>query len=296
MISFDVLSNVFIGGIMGVRNLINGFTFVLGGLIFLWFADVFAFQDKTQDSTKPLFKTKLSRVSSSIDLVFPNSVTKLDFLLEWANKVEPVLINTVPYEIECKYEGKPLVVVSTKGKSFAPVDGINSLPFVINLPYLKRNQAEAFSIQGKIKAILPVGFEQVELGSLSKLVAEGAKDQPLIIKKGFSCSLKKVIAGAVRISFGIQTEIEAQGPEFDTSQNWAILNQLKLVNKQNLKEWPADGYIVETMANRNAMITYHFLLKDKNLGDFLDWNLVYKAVTGMKYQDIPFQFDKVPIP
>ena len=122
------------------------------------------------------------------------------------------------------------------------------------------------------------------------------KDQPEVNKKGSSSSLKKVATGTTKISFGIQTEIGTQGPEFDTSQNWAVLNQLKLVNKKNLKEWPADGYIVEIMENRAASIMYHFLLKDKALGDFSDWNLVYKSVTAMKYQEIPFQFDMVPIP
>lgn len=270
--------------------------FVFIGAISLLITDLIAFEGKPQNNVDSLFKTKVTRVSSAIDLAFSSSVTKLDLLIEWQDKVEPVLINTVPYGIECKYEGKTIEVVSTKGKSFAPVDGTNSLPFFINLPYLKRNQAETFSIQGKIKAILPLGFEQVGFGSLSKLVAEGVKDQSLVLKKGFSCSLKKVVAGAVKISFGIQTEIEDQGPEFDTSQNWGVLNQLKLVNKKNLKEWPADGYIVEMMDNRKAVITYHFLLKDKTLGDFSDWTLDYKAVNGMQYQDIPFKFDKIPIP
>lgn len=62
-----------------------------------------------------LFKTKVVRVSSVIDLAFSNSVTKLDLLLEWSDKVEPVLINTVAYEIESKYEGKPIAVIATKG-------------------------------------------------------------------------------------------------------------------------------------------------------------------------------------
>lgn len=262
----------------------------------IWFliASLHALEVKAPDFS--FFKTKLARVSSVIDLDFSNSVTKLDFLLEWSDKVMPVLINTVAYEIESKYEGKTLAPISTKGKSFAPVEGVQSLPFVINLPYLKRGKAETFSIQGKIQAIIPVSFEQIELGSLSKLVAEGVKDQSGVNKKGSSSSLKKVITGTTKISFGIQTEIEDQGPEFDTSQNWAVLNQLKLVNKKNLKEWSADGYVVELMENRTASITYHFLLKDKALGDFSDWNLVYKSVTAMKYQDIPFQFDMVPIP
>ena len=251
---------------------------------------------EVQTPGSSFFKTKLTRVSSVIDLGFSNSVTKLDFLLEWSDKVEPVLINTVAYEIESKYEGNTLAPMATKGKSFAPVEGAKSLPFVINLPYLKRGKADTFSIQGKIQAIIPVGFEQIELGTLSKLVAEGVKDQPGVNKKGSSSSLKKVITGTTKISFGIQTEIGAQGPEFDTSQNWAVLNQLKLVNKKNLKEWPADGYIIEMMENRAASIMYHFLLKDKVLGDFSDWNLVYKSVTAMKYQEIPFQFDIVPIP
>ncbi|NBR05610.1 MAG: hypothetical protein EBT92_07555 [Planctomycetes bacterium] len=268
--------------------------FLFVGVILPWLAELNAFDVQAPDSS--FFKTKLSRVSSVVDLAFSNSVTKLDLLLEWNNKVEPVLINTVPYELECKYEGKTLAPIVTKGKSFAPVEEASSLPFVINLPYLKRNQAETFSIQGKIKAILPVSFNLVELGDLSKLIAEGVKVQPLQLNKGFSCSLKKIIAGATRISFGIQMEIDAKGPEFDTSQNWAVLNQLKLVNKKNSKDCPADGYIVEMMENRTANITYHFLLKDKSLGDFSDWRLVYKAVTGMKYQDIPFQFDSVPIP
>lgn len=251
---------------------------------------------EVQTPGSSFFKTKLTRVSSVIDLGFSNSVTKLDFLLEWSDKVEPVLINTVAYEIESKYEGNTLAPMATKGKSFAPVEGAKSLPFVINLPYLKRGKADTFSIQGKIQAIIPVGFEQIELGTLSKLVAEGVKDQPGVNKKGSSSSLKKVITGTTKISFGIQTEVGAQGPEFDTSQNWAVLNQLKLVNKKNLKEWPADGYIIEMMENRAASIMYHFLLKDKVLGDFSDWNLVYKSVTAMKYQEIPFQFDIVPIP
>jgi len=251
---------------------------------------------EVQTPGSSFFKTKLTRVSSVIDLGFSNSVTKLDFLLEWSDKVEPVLINTVAYEIESKYEGNTLAPIATKGKSFAPVEGGQSLPFVINLPYLKRGKADTFSIQGKIQAIIPVGFEQIELGSLSKLVAEGVKDQLGVNKKGSSSSLKKVKTGTTKISFGIQTEIGAQGPEFDTSQNWAVLNQLKLVNKKSLKEWPADGYIIEMMENRAASIIYHFLLKDKVLGDFSDWNLVYKSVTAMKYQEIPFQFDIVPIP
>ena len=278
-------------GVIGFKkSAVLLFAFAIGFLI----ASLHAFEVKTPDPS--FFKTKLTRVSSAIDLDFSNSVTKLDFLLEWSDKVEPVLINTVAYEIEYKYEGKTLVPTSTKGKSFAPVEGAKSLPFVINLPYLKRGKAETFSIQGKIQAIIPVGFEQIELGSLSKLVAEGVKDQPRVNNKGSYSSLKKVITGTTKISFGIHTEIGDQGPEFDTSQNWAVLNQLKLVNKKNLKEWPADGYIVEMMENRTASITYHFLVKDKALGDFSDWNLVYKCVTAMKYQDIPFQFDMVPIP
>jgi flagellar hook-associated protein FlgK len=202
----------------------------------IWFliTSLYAFEVKTPGSS--FFKTKLTRVSSVIDLDFSNSVTKLDFLLEWSDKVEPVLINTVAYEIESKYEGKTLAPISTKGKSFAPVEGAKSLPFVINIPYLKRAKAETFSIQGKIQAIIPVGFEQIEFGSLSKLFAEGVKDQPGVNKKGSSSSLKKATTGTTKISFGIQTEIGAQGPEFDTSQNWAVLNQLKLVNKKNLKE------------------------------------------------------------
>jgi hypothetical protein len=278
-------------GVMSFKkSVVILFVFAFSFLI----ASLYAYEGKTLDSS--FFKTKLTRVSSVIDLGFSNSVTKLDFLLEWSDKVEPVLINTVAYEIESKYEGKTLAPISTKGKSFAPVEGTKNLPFVINLPYLKRGKADTFSIQGKIQAIIPVGFDQIELGSLSKLVVEGVKDQPGLNKKGSFSSLKKVITGTTKISFDIQTEIGDQGPEFDTSQNWAVLNQLKLVNKKNLKELPADGYIVEMMENRTASIMYHFLLKDKALGDFSDWNLVYKSVTAMKYQDIPFQFDMVPIP
>ena len=278
-------------GVIGFKkSVVLLFVFAFSFLI----ASLHALEVQTPGSS--FFKTKLTRVSSVIDLGFSNSVTKLDFLLEWSDKVEPVLINTVAYEIESKYEGNTLAPMATKGKSFAPVEGAKSLPFVINLPYLKRGKADTFSIQGKIQAIIPVGFEQIELGTLSKLVAEGVKDQPGVNKKGSSSSLKKVITGTTKISFGIQTEIGTQGPEFDTSQNWAVLNQLKLVNKKNLKEWPADGYIIEMMENRAASIMYHFLLKDKVLGDFSDWNLVYKSVTAMKYQEIPFQFDIVPIP
>ena len=287
-------NDFFIGGFMSVIGFKKSAILLFAFAIWFLIASLYAFEVKTLGSS--FFKTKLTRVSSAIDLDFSNSVTKLDFLLEWSDKVEPVLINTVAYEIESKYEGKGLAPISTKGKSFAPVEGTKSLPFVINLPYLKRGKAETFSIQGRIQAIIPVGFDQIELGSLSKLVAEGVKDQPKVNKKGFSSSLKKVITGTTKISFGIQTEIGNQGPEFDTSQNWAVLNQLKLVNKKNLKVWPADGYIVEMMENRTASITYHFLLKDKALGDFSDWNLVYKSVTAMKYQDVPFQFDMVPIP
>ncbi len=279
-------------GMLGFKKL-AAFLFVVA--ISFLITDLIAFEGKPQKNGDSLFKTKVLRVSSVIDLAFSNSVTKLDLLLEWSDKVEPVLINTVAYEIESIYEGKPLAVIATKGKSFAPVDGTNSLPLVVNLPYLKRNLAQTFSIKGKIKAIVPVGFEQIEFGSLSKLVA-GQKEQPLQLKKGFSCSLKKVVVGTAKISFGIEAEMEAQGPDFDTSQNWAVLNQLKLVNNKTRKEWPADGYLVEMMENRTAVITYHFLLKDKIVGDFSDWSLVYKAVTGMKYQDIPFQFDTVPIP
>lgn len=279
-------------GVLGFKKL-AAFLFVVA--ISFLITDLIAFEGKPQKNGDSLFKTKVLRVSSVIDLAFSNSVTKLDLLLEWSDKVEPVLINTVAYEIESIYDGKPLAVIATKGKSFAPVDGTNSLPLVVNLPYLKRNLAETFSIKGKIKAIVPVGFEQIEFGSLSRLVA-GQKEQPLQLKKGFSCSLKKVVVGTAKISFGIEAEMEAQGPDFDTSQNWAVLNQLKLVNNKTRKEWPADGYLVEMMENRTAVITYHFLLKDKIVGDFSDWSLVYKAVTGMKYQDIPFQFDTVPIP
>jgi hypothetical protein len=184
-------NDLFIGGIMGLLGFKKLAAVLFAFAIWFLIASLHAFEVKALDSS--FFKTKLTRVSSVIDLAFSNSVTKLDFLLEWSDKVEPVLINTVAYEIESKYEGKTLAPISTKGKSFAPVEGAKSLPFVINLPYLKRGKADTFSIQGKIKAIIPEDFEQIELGSLSKLVAEGVKAQLGLNKKGSSSSLKKVI-------------------------------------------------------------------------------------------------------
>ena len=147
-------------GVIGFKkSVVLLFVFAFSFLI----ASLHALEVQTPGSS--FFKTKLTRVSSVIDLGFSNSVTKLDFLLEWSDKVEPVLINTVAYEIESKYEGKTLAPISTKGKSFAPVEGTKSLPFVINLPYLKRGKADTFSIQGKIKAIIPEDFEQIASGT-----------------------------------------------------------------------------------------------------------------------------------
>lgn len=265
-------------------------------LVFVSFFDVFAFGQKDLVPINSFFKSKLTRVSSVIDLDFSNSSTKVEFLLEWNEKVEPVLIDTFAHDIEVKYEGKIIPTSKTKGKSLAPVESTNKLPLVLNLSYLKRNMAETFSVNGKIKAIMPTGFHDVNFGSLSKLIAEGATEKTAFAADDSKCKINKVISGTSRISFGLRCEIAPNGPEFDTSQNWVVLNQLKFVNRKTLKVIPADGYILEKIENRIADLTYHFLLRDKSIGDFSDWDLGYKSVKGMKDQEIPFKFEAIPVP
>ncbi len=277
---------------MSIFKSISGLIMVIGVIVSVGKGE----EVKKAVSKNLPFEVKISRVSSWLDLEFPSSQTRLDLLLSWNDKVEPILIDTLAHNLEVIYEGKSLKLEGTKGKSLAPVDSINKLGFLIDLPYLKRNKEAGFLIKGNVRAIVPIGFELVEFGKLSKLVLQAEKDLPTFVKDKFSCRVKKVLVTSARITFTVQVEMPEGKPEFDTSQNWAVLNQLKLLQNKTGKDWPADGYVLDVMENTTALISYHFLLKDKAMGDFSDWSLNYKSATGMKFQEIPFQFDSIPLP
>ncbi|MSR33032.1 MAG: hypothetical protein EXR99_16195 [Gemmataceae bacterium] len=242
------------------------------------------------EAKTPSFQLKVLRFAAIRDFTSDSSYSKLSLEIRWAKNLAPLFLDNNLRISSLKVAGKDLVFQFPAASVLVPVDEKTSSILDIQLPTLEKTVGKSLALEGMVRAIVPRGKEEIDFGDLADVLATGKSIDRQ--KNGLQCSLLEVKQSAGRLTFRLAVRIPPGGPTLDTSQNWVVLNSLYLV--QNAKPRLHDGYLLESLDENQAILSYHFLFKDGKapaLG-----RLSYSAITGLKVLEEPFKIPAIPVP
>ena len=260
-------------------------------MIFFVLLSLGGFQNPIQtDSTVPI-QFQISKISNIID-ASKVRFSRAEISVSWNHEFRPILMDAFVHDVSIVADGEKVAVKSMNGSSWFPVDSLGKTTLELVLPSLRKYQSMVLA--GKIRAIVPFGWKDLELGSLSLALDNPKELKSFSGKNGFSCRVTQALEKPSRVSIQVDVKLPSGGPELDTSQNWAILNEMKVIQRD--RSLPLLGQVIDLLESDRAIITYHFdarLFKADRQGQ---WNIIYTSPAGIEKKEIPFSFDNVPLP
>lgn len=247
---------------------------------------------RVEVSAGPL-QVEVQKVANVLDVGSGVRHTRIQLGLSWKENFKPIFLDTVVQEMAAKAQGTAVVEPKRAGAIWSPVESLRKSNLEAVLPQLRNYSEMEFS--GKIRMIVPVGWQELDLGSVKQSSEKPDSLPPVLWKNGFSVRVARVTVKPNRLSIQVDTKLPAGGPELDTNQNWAILNELMLAGPggKNLKP---QGQVLDLLESDRAMITHHFLFKAGNEITGEGWRIVYKTPSGIQMQEYPFKFPALPLP
>jgi hypothetical protein len=207
-------------------------------------------------------------------------------------------LQTVPQQLTMlDAAGKPQQL-SEERSAWAAVDGRSALPVDLHLPALDRKALTIGKLSGTFLLRAPSKMLTFSLGNLAEL---GKRGQPLTKPiDGTSVTVSDVKLSKQRWFMRITTKLPPGGPRFDSSQFWAVNNEIYLLHRDGKTRLTVlrDEVAHETAGNSSrAVLTYNFVdTRDRQRGNPADWTLVYRAPASIIEVPVPFEFKDVKLP
>ncbi|MEY4393938.1 MAG: hypothetical protein RL595_1187 [Planctomycetota bacterium] len=249
------------------------------------------FQNANPITPSEPIQFQISRISNIIDSS-GNRYSRAEISATWDKDFRPILMDAFIHEVSVQGDGEKIPAKSMNGSSWFPVDSLGKTTLELTLPSLRKHQFMALA--GKIRAIVPYGWKDLELGSLNQALENPKDIKPVLGKNGFSCRVTQLLEKPARVSIQVDVKLPSGGPELDTSQNWAILNEMKVL--QGDKALPPLGQVIDLLESERVIITYHFDARPFKADREGKWNIIYTSPAGIEKKEIPFSFAKVPLP
>jgi hypothetical protein len=245
-----------------------------------------------------LFRLALKRVLMSEDLETGHHACTASLEVAWEPQLQPYYLETYPKSLKVRDgEGKDVPFNST-GSSPAPVDGRTALTFDFALPALPRGVKHLGLVQGNLSAVAPNKMLTFTFGTLDRLArAEADNAERRLSQEGVTCTIRKVALTSERWSVQVALDYPPGGTQLESYQSWVVNNEMTLESLDQKKRLPSGGYVLESSSPRHAVLTYHFLDKDRlTRGGAEDWKISYRAPGGLVTIPISFAFKDVPLP
>jgi hypothetical protein len=246
-----------------------------------------------------LFRTALRRIASAREL--DTGVTTCTATLEvaWEPNLEPLLLETSPRGLIVRDDHGRALPARDEGSVMAPVDGRLALAFDVPLPCVPPASTRFDLIEGKLVAIAPskmLGFSFGALDRLAELPADSPQRRQS--QNGVTCRLSKIqLASGDRWTLQVTLDYPARGVHLESYQSRVVNNELLLESKDGSKQLKPNGYVVETVTDRRAVISYHFFETDKIArGRPADWIVRYRTPAAFVEVPLTFSFKDVPLP
>lgn len=246
---------------------------------------------KVTASSGPI-QIEVRKVSNVLDFASGSRHTRLQLGLSWKEGFKPILLDSMIQGMEVKAHGKQVFASKPTGAIWMPVESLDKATVEAVLPHLGGREID---FSGAIRVIVPMDWKDLDLGSLKQALAKLDSLPPVLGKNGFSTRVSKLTETPNRISIQVDTKLPSGGPELDTNQNWAILNELNLIGPGEavLK---AQGQVVDLLESDRAVITYHFIPKSGRDFSWEGWRIRYQTPGMVEKKELPFLLKAVPLP
>jgi hypothetical protein len=210
----------------------------------------------------------------------------------WEPDLLPLLLETRPQNTILRDDKNQTIPVPDQGSSQASVDGRSVLLFDVPLPALPRSVQRIGLFQGQLSVVVPTKMLTFTFDSLDRLARE--KDKGVLSQEGVVCKISRVVLADDRWTVQVTLEYPPGGKTFDSYQSWVVNNEMVLEPVNGGKPFPSTSYVLESSTSRRAVVSYHFLDKDKQVRDRPEqWKVRYRTPAALVETPVRFVFRDV---
>jgi hypothetical protein len=253
---------------------------------------------QTPPSYDGAFRTMVKKVVASLDLETGSRTSTVSLEVAWEPHLLPLLLETRPQSMRLQDDRGRSIPVPEDGNALAPVDGRISLTFDVVLPPLPRSALRIGRLEGQLTAIVPSKMLTFSFDTLAHLDKAPGNGPPRVqSQEGVTCTISKITLAKDHWSVRIVLDYPPGGKTLESFQSWVVNNEMILVSAQGDRRAPSSSYVLENSSPRQAILTYHFLNKDRRPpGKPEDWKLTYRTPASIIETPLRFSLTDVPLP
>jgi len=222
----------------------------------------------------------------------------------WEPRFQPFMLENRNGALVVKDDkGRPLVIPEM-GQGMSSADRRVAKEIQLQVAAPPRSAASLGLLKGAVTVVGPGKMLTFKFDKLARI--EKREEARTQTQEGVSVSLREVRpegegAGAIW-TIGVLLEYPAAGPKFESFQSWFVNNEIYLEKDKNgsrRKFLPNRVYETDESTDTRAILRSRFgddPAKNLVLGNFSDWNLVYRTPGKIISIDVPFVFKDVPLP
>lgn len=244
------------------------------------------------------FRSALKKVTVSRDLDTGAHTCKIVLEVAWEPRLQPFYLETHPQGLIVRDEGNRPVPVPEPGTSLAAVDGRSALTFEVPLPAPPRTASKLALLEGKLTAIGPSKMLTFAFGTLEQLHdAPATSPQRRLTQQEVTCRVSKVVLADDRWTVQVALDYPPGNTKLESYQSWVVNNELVLVGPAGRRLVANNGYVIDSMSSRRAVVSYNFVDKGRlRRGKPGDWKVVYRTPASVIEMSITFSFKDVLLP
>jgi hypothetical protein len=251
-----------------------------------------------------LFRTSFKRIDTSLILEGDMHVCIIYLEVAWEPRFRPLFMETKPDSLEIQDDKGRAVEIPEGGRGPAAVGQRAATEVQVRVRAPKRSAAQLSLLKGTLAAIGPTKMLTFTFDKLTKI--EKREEARKETQQGVTVQLRQLRSegeGDDQVwTIVMLLEYPPDGPKFESFQSWIVNNEIFLEKeKAGIKVvFPNNfGLNTEDETESKALIRYQFgdePDKNKILGKFADWKLVYRTPGRISEIPIPFEFKELPLP
>jgi hypothetical protein len=251
-----------------------------------------------------LFRMRIKKIDIFQNLETDTRQAKFEMEIAWEPHFQPLFIEGQADDLYIEDDKGRTVELPEPNRGQASASKRNAVVVVVTTNAPQRNATSLKMLKGKLTITGPSEMLNFTWDKLAKI--DKKADYRKKTDKNVSVTLRELrqegAAGDQVWTVGLYLEYPADGPKFESFQNWIVNNEIHFVReKDGLKQQlpPNLGYNTDDQSDTNALISYRFGDEPDRkvfLGKFSDWTLVYKTPGRVLEMPIKFEFKNLNLP
>jgi hypothetical protein len=247
------------------------------------------------------FRVRVLRTTATRDFDSDRSQCTVSLEVGWTPALHPLFLESQVQELRVRDRANRPMAVADEPSSLVAVDGRLSHLIDLLLPGFPRADRDIGELSGKLSAIAPskmLTFRfDATLKGLNESVTGG--EQRRLTRDDVVCRLARIKLERDRWSISIALDYPEGSLRLESFQAASLVvnNELTLLSKDGKRSLSPTGNVVEYVASRRAMVTYHFTDSPRSTrGTPETWYVQYRAPARIVSVPFRFSFRNLPLP